>query len=300
MNILVKFVRILMGIVSKRNSMNKKAFHSRVNLLRKYFLIYGGNFMHMARWMFLLVLSSLFICTSCSIDQERFPGSEEDEVEPPHIAEARSKYEQTIKDFQTAVKNDDPQALYDLVDLNYEGEVYWTDKEAQDLIDLFLGESFLLERQVRLLEEDLESRLWLKSLGVDHSDSEIKRIPYASAKEGFVFLQSNGKLAIKTVKHLLNVNENSLGDFDKIILHYETTDRKFEWEQATIAQEKFTHENNDVYVDVIHFGPGNYDLKGTRIYQGEEEEMTSTIELTVGDMNPSTERKDERQIRLSF
>src|SRR5699024_10614489 len=186
-------------------------------------------------------------------------------------------YEETIRNFEHAIQNDDAQALYDLVDLNYESDVYWTVKEAKDLIDFFMSDPFALEQQVRYLENSIAQIDLLMELGIYSPDVTTRRIPFAPADEGFVFLLPNGKLAVKVFKHTLIVNENTLGDFEKIIVDYDDTDRQFKYDESSIKSRVYKNYNNEKVIDIMNVGPGNYTIKSIRIYQEEHNEYDETI-----------------------
>lgn len=252
--------------------------------------------------MIICLFIKVIILTSCST------AGDNDSIEKEGIfelmndtsSEDHSIYQQTIKDFKTAVESNDPQALYDLIDLNYEGEVYWTVVEAQELIDFFMENQYLFDIQVLSLEESIDRIETFMEAGRYDTEETRKRIPFAPSDNGLIFLQPNGKLSVKIFKHTLIASENSLGDFDEVILKYQDTEKEFRFNHTYFKNNKYKNHNNEEVIDIMHVGPGNYTIESVGIYGDNQAEYEETIKLTDFDMSVDLKKKSVKIIHLFF
>lgn len=211
-----------------------------------------------------------------------------------------SDYHQTINEFRRVVENNDAEHLYELVDLNYEGEVYWTKKEAQDLIDYFKESPMLFNRQIDLLEESVPYIESLDELNVDVYPNKEKRIPYAALFDGFVFLQPDGQLSVNVMKHTIKSNIVSDEDFDKLILTYKDTDREFVFRPSTLKENTYKNHNNEEVIEVMYVGPGNYTIDAELTIGDTVKKAEALIDLTDEYMTTKLDRKNEQIMRMSF
>lgn len=222
----------------------------------------------------------------------------DDSIESEESEIDTSVYEQTIYNFKSAIVNNDAQALYDLVDLNYEEEVYWTLSEAQDMVDFYSENYLVYKEELNRLEESIQTLKYLGETESFGTNEEVKRIPLAPPEEGLVFLDPNGQLTIKLFRHALYVSGDSLDDYEEITLNYEGTGETFIFDQADIENNRYKNEKNAEVVDMMYFGPGNYNINSKGISQGESRTHTETIELSLHDLHLKKDRRNMEVIHL--
>ncbi len=251
----------------------------------------------LASTIFSILLVSVFILLlTYTNNQENLAAKEIVLNEPSND----SVYRQTINEFRRAVENNDAEHLYELVDLNYEDEVYWTEKEAQDLIDYFKESSMLLNQQIRLLEDSVSYIELLEERNVEVYPDKEKRIPYAAMFDGFVFLQQDGQLSVNVIKHTIRKNIVSDDDFDELILTYKDTDKEFVFQRSTLEENAYKNHNNEEVVEVMYVGLGNYVIDVQLITGDTVKEAEVLIDLTDEYMTTKLDRKNEEMMGISF
>src|SRR5690625_1434568 len=216
------------------------------------------------KW-FLLLLLITVVFTGCSNSSD----TTESEISSKILQDDDSmkeitEHEKNVLKFIVAVEENDAEALFDLIEIRHDEDVYWTVKEAGDLIE------YLSQSESTMRDE-------LGNLGISHES--LVKDPYnptelpdeyiTGNQNGFVFLYEDGELGVKVFEHFLDKDSRQLGSPEKVILTY--SDEK----QITLEVEE-----NDLNDKIGYFGPGNYEVHGKGFFNdGEVKENTSEMEI---------------------
>src|SRR5699024_4011299 len=212
---------------------------------------------------FLFLIIVIFTgCSNSSDATEREIGSEilQDEDSMEEITE----HEKNIRKFIRAVEENDADALFDLIEIRHDEDVYWTVKEAGDLIE------YLSQSESRMSDE-------LRNLGLSHAS--LTRDPYKptempdefliGSSVGLIFLYSDGKIGVRVFEHHLNKDTRYLGSPQKVILTY-----------SDAIQITLESEEGFLKSEIGYFGPGNYEVHGESFYKdGDVKENTGEMEI---------------------
>lgn len=211
---------------------------------------------------FLFLIIVIFTgCSNSSDATEREIGSEilQDEDSMEEITE----HEKNIRKFITAVEENDADALFDLIEIRHDEDVYWTVKEAGDLIEYLSQSEAAMRDQLRSLGLSNES------LTDPYNPSEMPDEFNVLGPVGFVILYPDGKMGVRVYEHEFNTRTGEIGYPEKVILTY--NDEK----EITLEQEGDSLDNK-----IGYFGPGKYEVHGEGFYkEGEVRENVAEMEI---------------------
>lgn len=143
--------------------------------------------------------------------------------------------EKAIEKFENSIEEENAEALYKLV--NLEEDVYWSKKEAEDVINYFVENKSVYTEQLSLLHDQKDAFKEKKEL---------------TNTTGILYFNDKKELFVRTYE--VSLNKDSFVDFEELVVSV--------LEDEEIKQEDGSGEN----IALGLFGPGYYRVEGQADY----------------------------------